>query len=484
VDDLIENDVMAKNKIVGNAAAAPAHLATEARALLKLGLPLAATQLAQMAVMTTDTVMLGRLGPLDLAAGAIGFTLYIFGWLVASGPIMAVSPIIAQALGHDPAEIRAVRRTVRMSFWSIAICAAPILGLYAAAPIALKLLGQNPAIIALAAPYVFVLAPGMLFALGYAALRNFLSALGHTRLPLIISALLVALNALFDYAFIFGKFGAPRLEIVGAGLATTLSNAISFALLAGFVLVAPAFRRYEILARLWQPDWGKLRELFRIGVPITVTIGFELTLFQAGTFLMGTIGTAELAANQIAMNVASITFMVPLGLAMAGTVRVGLAAGAGDPVGARRAAALAIALGAGFMALAGFTIILLRPLIAGLYVDAASVANAPVISLAVRFLALAALFQVFDATQVTAAHALRGLKDTRVPALLAGVSYWLIGLPCAALLAFGAKLGGTGIWIGYVMALGTAAALLVGRLHLLTRQRRPSAPSQASIEAV
>src|SRR5262249_50905080 len=157
--------------------------------------------------------------------------------------------------------------------------------------------------------------------LGYAALRNFLSALGHTRMPLVIGIGLVALNALLDYGFIFGHFGLPRLEILGAGVATTTANIASFAALLSFVLLAPAYRKFRVLSRVWRPDWEKLRELFGIGIPMAITMAFEVTLFQAGTMMMGMIGTAELAANQIAMNVASITFMVPLGLAMAGTVR-------------------------------------------------------------------------------------------------------------------------------------------------------------------
>ncbi len=327
--------------------------AQEIRALLKLGLPLAATQLAQMAVMTTDTLMIARLGSVQLAAAAVGFTFYVFSWLVASGPVMAISPVIAQAIGHDPSEIRGVRRALRMGFWATLLTSLPIFALYALAPQALRLLHQKPAVISLAAPYIAVLAPGLLFNLGYMSLRNFLSALGHTRTPLLIGVGLIALNAVLDYGLIYGHFGLPRLEMIGAGLATSIANIAGFSALLAFVLLAPTYRKFKVLSRFWRPDWQKLRELFRIGLPIAITMAFEITLFQAGTIMMGMIGTAELAANQIAMNVASITFMVPLGLAMGGTVRVGLAAGAQDRDGARRAAFVTIALGSAFMALCG-----------------------------------------------------------------------------------------------------------------------------------
>lgn len=441
----------------------------EARALLKLGVPLIATQLAQIGVMTTDTLLIGHLGPLPLAAAALGFTYYVFGWLIASGPVMAVSPIIAQAVGHDPSDVRSVRHAARMSLWSILVMGVPIFAYYAAAAPILRLLGQSDAIVALAAPYIHALGPGLFFALGYMALRNFLSALGHTRMPLIISAFLVLLNGGINYGLIYGKLGLPRLELVGAGIGTSIANATAFLLLLTFVLLAPKFRHYEILVRFTQPDWEKLKELFRIGVPIAITMAFEITLFQAGALFMGIIGEAELAANQIAMNVASITFMIPLGLAMAGTVRVGLAAGAGDPHGVQRAAGATVGLGIAFMALAGLAIVALRPEIARVYLDSGRADNAPVIALAINFLLYAALFQVFDAAQVTGAYALRGLKDTRVPAMLAGVSYWLIGLPAILLCAFALKLGGVGVWIGYLVGLIAAATLMLARLWRLTR---------------
>ena len=444
---------------------------SESRATLTLGLPLAATQLAQMAVMTTDTIMIGRLGALPLAAGAIGFTLYVFGWFVASGPVWAVSPIIAQALGRDPNDTATPRQALRMSFWGALLMCVPVFGLYLGAPHVMRLLHQDEKVIALAAPYVLALAPSVVFALWYMALRNFLSALGRTRAALIIGCALVIINAVLDYGFIYGHLGFPRLGVIGAGVATSLSSATSFVALLVYVLVSPAYRRFELTKSLWRPRFDKLRELFRVGLPISITMGFEITLFQAGTFLNGMIGTAEIAANQIALNVASITFMVPLGIAMAGTVRVGRAAGALDFGGVRRAAATAVALGAGFMALAGGAIILFRSQISALYIDANDPANARVVALAYSFLALAALFQVFDAIQVTAAHALRGLKDTRVPAYLAGFSYWLIGLPAAIACAFWLHLGGIGIWIGYVVGLAAAASAMLARLYLLTRNR-------------
>jgi MATE family multidrug resistance protein len=318
-------------------------------------------------------------------------------------------------------------------------------------------------------PYIWTLAPCSILSLSYLALRNTLAALSFARAPLIVAVFMVGMNGLLAYTLIFGHFGFPRLELVGAGIATATSSLVAFFILFGWVLWWPTFRRYRFLHEWWKPDWAKLKELFRLGLPIGITTLFEVTLFQAGVFLMGSIGTAELAAHQIAINVASVTFMVPLGLAQAATVRVGLAAGARDPARVRFAAVTAIGLGAGFMLVCAVLIFLFPREIAGLYLGKGEAHNPVVIAHAVSFLFFAAAFQVFDSSQVTAAGALRGLKDTRVPAMLAGISYWAIGLPVCFWLGLFTSLGGTGVWIGYCVSLAAAALLLCGRVVQLTR---------------
>lgn len=457
--------------------AAVTHALKEMRALSSLALPIAATQVAQMAVSTTDILMLGHLGAPQLAAAAIANTYQFMVWIIAFGPISAVSPIIAQQLGADPTNTRDVRRALRMTLWVAIAMIVPVGIIYGVAPAFLKLLGQSDEVIRLATPYIWSLAPGMTFAMGYLALRNCLAALSFARAPLVIAALLVGINALLGYAMIFGHFGFPKLELIGAGVAASISNAISFFALFAWVLVWPTFRRYQFLANWWKPDWGKLRELFRIGVPIGVTTLFEGTMFQAGVFMMGHLGTIPLAAHQIAMNIASVTFMVPLGLSQAATVRVGLAAGAKNPAQMRFAAFTAIGFGAGFMMLCAIVMAVFSHQLAELYLGPNAADAAAVTHMAAQFLLLAAAFQIFDSSQVTAAGALRGLKDTRMPAILAGIAYWVIGFPVCLWLGLFTPLGGVGIWIGYVFALAAAAILLVGRVVILTR------PSRTRVEA-
>jgi MATE family multidrug resistance protein len=229
-------------------------------------------------------------------------------------------------------------------------------------------------------------------------------------------------------------------------------------------------RKYRIFRRFARPDRSKFAELFRLGMPIGLTMIFEASLFNMATLLMGTFGTASVAAHMIALNLASITFMVPLGVAMAATVRVGLAAGAGDLVGVRRAGSSALAVSTGFMSVSALVILLFRHQIAGLYIAHAD-ANADALALAAVFLQVAAAFQIFDGIQVTAALSLRGLKDAHMPMWIAGASYWLAGFPLCYGLGFGLGLKGFGVWIGLAFALFVAAISMCLRFYHLTRER-------------
>jgi MATE family multidrug resistance protein len=240
-----------------------------------------------------------------------------------------------------------------------------------------------------------------------------------------------------------------------------------------FIQLAPALRAYRILARLHRPAWGRFAELFRLGVPIGMTMLFEAMLFNSMTLVVGTFGATQLAAHQIALNFASVTFMVPLGVAMAATVRVGLHAGAGDTLAARRAGFVAMGVGVGFISLCALAMAFGGRWIAGLYIAGRGAEDLEVIRLAALFLTVAAVFQVFDALQVVGALALRGLKDARWPMILAGGSYWLAGAPVCILLGVGLGLEGLGVWMGLAFGLGVAAAAMCGRFHLLTRISRP-----------
>ena len=449
---------------------------TELVSLMTLAAPLILTQLAQMAIMTTDVVMLGRLSTHALAAAALGNTIYYFCWLLATGPAQAVSPIIANLIGahgEDAIRLRAgVRRTVRMGLWSSVLTTVPLAGILMFGQPILQALGQEQSLAADAGRFSGMLAIGLPFAIGFQVLRNYSTALGRANEGLWVMLLSIVWNAVADYALIFGKFGAPPLGIVGAGLATSSSAVFAFSALLVLVLLSPGLKRFRILRRAHHGRRKPLAELIRLGAPIGVTMLLEAMLFNCMTLLVGSFGANALAAHQIALNVASFTFMVPLGVAMATTVRVGQFAGAGDLPGARRAGYVAMAAGT---ALAGLSALLMlfagRP-IAELYVSGRAPADLEVIGLTGQFLMVAAAFQLADALQVVGNLALRGLKDARAPMIIAAASYWLVGAPLCVGLGVGLGWKGLGVWIGLAAGLGVAAVLMLLRFIVLTHPQR------------
>ena len=442
---------------------------SEARALLTLAGPIVLTNLGQIAIQTTDVIMIGWLGPQALAAASLGvsavFVLLIFG----IGVVAATAPMMAQDLGKKRFAVREPRRTVRQGFWVAVMLGLPAcVLLWHIAPV-LGLMRQDAALIAATEPYVRAALFGFIPALWAIGLRNFLAALERPRAGMIVMMGGIAFNAAADYVLIFGALGLPALGLFGAGIATAATNIAQFVVLLVWIQLDRRFRRYRLLGRLWRPDWARFREIFRIGLPIGVTLTLEVGLFASAVYLIGLIGTAALAAHMIAIQVASVTFMVPLGLGMAATVRVGLATGRADPEAAWRAGMSALAMGTAFMAAMAVVMWTTPETIIAIFLDLDDPASAPVVELAVAFLAIAALFQIFDGGQAIGAGALRGLKDTRWPMVFAAIGYWPIGLGTGVVLGFGFDLGGVGIWIGFAAGLATAAALMIGRFVLLQR---------------
>lgn len=439
----------------------------ELRATFALAWPLVIAQLAQNALTATDVIMLGWLGPTHLAAGTLATT-FLMPFLVCGvGIVGAVAPLVAQARGAR--DIKAVRRVVRQGMWAailLAVLFTPILlqirPIYAA-------LGQEPTITLMAEQYIQV-GVWMLFpALTIIALRSLLSAFDATRIILLVTVGGVLFNAFANYGLIFGHFGLPRLELRGAAIATVLANIVMFGLMLAYVLRQRRFKRFYVLMRFWKPDWPRFREIFRIGTPIGLTVLAEVGLFTAAALLMGLLGTDEVAAHAIALQCASMAFMVPLGLGIAATVRVGMAYGRGDPEGIRKAGWTAFALGTSFMAVSCVLFLTLGPSIVSLFLDPRVPENANALALAATFLAVAGLFQLVDGAQVVAAHALRGLSDTKIPMVFAILGYWAIGLPTAWLFGFIVGWRGVGIWLGLAAGLATVAVVLVARFAMRER---------------
>ena len=443
----------------------PETFSGELKALLILGIPMALAQFVQFSIYFIDTVMLGRIGKEALAAAGLGSVVYFLLWMIGSGPAMAVSPMVSQALGEDQNDRKDARKTVRMSLWCIAFLTPLVffLLLFIEPLIALV----RPEVAKASAHYMMALAPGWPFALGVWVLRNFLAAIDKTRVPLFLVCLTVAINAGLNYLLIFGKFGFPRLELVGAGIASSISYALCFLMFVAYCYWDKRAREFHVFENFFRPHWERLREIMRLGLPISITTIFEGMLFNACVFLMAFIGTNEVAAYQVALNAAAMAFMLPFGFAMGGAVRVGLATGANDPAAVRRVGlattVICIVLIMMFAALITFA----PEFVADLYLSTSSENTAVVRTLVLSFLPVAAAFMFFDAAQVAANQLLRGLKDVRIPMWMTGISYWVVGFPVAWYLGLHTKLSAVGVWYGLLAGLFVASVLLGGRFYWL-----------------
>ena len=434
----------------------------ELRATLALAWPLILANLTMQLIQATDVVLLGWLGPKELAAAALALSLSFGMILFALGVLTASSPMIASALGARFNAVRDVRRTFRQSLWAAALMTVPTLVvLWNAEPIILSF-GQDPELSHLAGwflkGYMWVIPPWMLFQV----MRNFVSALERPGWVLVISTLGIPLNAIVSWALIFGHLGLPKLGLIGGGVGSSIVWAAMALALAIVILTDRQFRRFHLFGRFWRPDWPRFRQLFKLGGPIGLTMGLEGGIFSAAAYLMGMFGAPSVAAHQIALQIAATAFMVPLALGQATTVRVGLAYGRQDPQGIGLAGWTAFGLSTAFMT---FTAVLMftfpHQLITLFLADTPE--NATVIALGVSFLRIAALFQVVDGWQVVGAGMLRGVHDTRVPMVFALFGYWAIGLGVGVALAFAMQWRGVGIWTGLAAGLGVVAVLMLWR---------------------
>ena len=439
----------------------PMTRSAHARATLALGLPLIGSHLAQMALHVTDTVMLGWYGVVELAAVVLGSSAFFIVFILGSGFAQAVMPMVAQAIGRGD-EVQ-VRRDTRMGLWlsiGFGVICYPLFWWSGAILLAA---GQQPEVAGLAQDYLRIAGFGMIPALLVMVFKSYLAALERTQVVLAATLGAVVLNGGLNWMLIFGRWGAPEWGVQGAAIASVASQVLTVGVLAAYAAALPALRRFALFQRFWRPDWQALRQVARLGGPIGLTGLAEGGLFQAAALMMGWIGTVELAAHGIAIEVTALTFMVHLGLANATTVRTGRAQGAGD-VRALRDGAL-VAIGLSLIFVLGTVVVFLTlpgPIIA-LFLDATKPESAGIIAFGSRLLVLAALFQVADAVQVMALGLLRGVRDTKVPMILAAVSYWLIGIPASYGLAFGLGWGGEGLWLGLVVGLSLAAILLMRR---------------------
>ena len=440
-------------------------LRAELRATLALALPLAAANLAHMAMAVTNTVMVGRLGAMPLAAAGLGGMLYFTGGVTLQGVLSAVAPIAAHALGAG--DRRTAGRSAGAGLVLALLLALPFIAALVSLDRVLAALGYDAILAAEIGRYLRAIAWGAPAFLGFAVLRSLLAALSHTRSVMAVVVICIVGNALLNWVLIFGHLGAPPLGMAGSGYASAINQWLMLAGLALCARLMPDLAALRVLRNAFAARRIEMVEILRLGWPIGGMRGIEVGVFMTAGILMGLLGAAALAAHQLVLNCAGITFMVPLGLSQAATVRVAFELGAGRALAARRAGFLALALGIGFMSTAAVVLWTSPDAIIGVYVDIADPANRETVQIARRLIAIAAIFQVFDGMQVIAAGALRGYKDTMIPMLLATFGYWAIGFAGCWLFAFPLAYGAVGLWWGLALGLAAVAMMLTLRFHHL-----------------
>ncbi|MFB2898044.1 MATE family efflux transporter [Aerosakkonemataceae cyanobacterium BLCC-F50] len=438
---------------------------SEIRANLRLGIPLAAAQLAQSLTTFVDTVMMGLLGSKIIAAGGLGSVSFTILLLVSSAIVSAVSPLVAEAYGAN--QTKMVECVVRQGLWLAIILGIPLSLIIFHGKSLLLLFGQDASTLELTEEYLQAIAWGLVPAIIFAVLRNFVSAVSQPRPIMVIVICGTFLNIIANYVLMFGKLGLPALGLAGIGWGSTLSFWSMAIALIIYIKSEATLKKYHVFHNLHQFDKKVFGELLHIGLPIGMLTAVEAGLFTVTTFIMGMLGTVTLAAHQIALQTAATTFTVALGISFATTVRVGQELGQKNLKNARLAGYVGISLGGIFMAFMGILFWLMPERIVSLYLDINNPANTAVVNQAKALLRVAAFFQIADGIQVTAVGALRGLKDTRIPVLIGIFAYWCIGLTSGYLLGFKLGLGGVGLWWGLALGLAVASIVLTWRFSVV-----------------
>ncbi len=434
----------------------------EFRATLALAWPLILSNLTMALIQATDVVLMGWLGPHALAASALGLNLCMSLTIFCMGLVIAAAPMMAADLGRRFNAVREVRRWFRQSVWVACAAVVPAWLVLWNTDDLLIALGQDDALAETAGIFMSGYMWSMLPFLVFQALRGFISALERPGWIFAISVCGVGLNAVLGWALIFGHFGLPALGIFGGGLTTTITWSIMAAGLGCVAVRHRAFRRFHIMGHFWRSDWVRFGKIVGLGLPIALTLWSEGAVFAVAVGLMGLIGEASVAAHAVALQIAAVTFMVPLGLGQAATVRVGLGYGRKDAEALRRAGWTAFILGTGFMTCMALVMWSFPNELIALFL-APTDSNAPVIALAASFLGVAAAFQIFDGAQVVGAGMLRGLQDTRWPMIFAIFGYWVIGIGAGSVLAFKLQMEGVGVWMGLAAGLAAVSVMMLWR---------------------
>lgn len=425
----------------------------ESRALLRLAGPIVLSQLGAVGMSTMDTVMVGPLGAESLAAVGLASAVHMVTLMLCTGTLLGMSPLVSQAFGAgDRLECR---RVLVQGLWLGAALSVPVVWISVRGEWLALALGQDPVVAALVGGYLHAIAWGVLPVVLFFGCRQFLDGMGRARPTMVMTFIGLGVNYIGNRLLIYGSddLGIPAMGVVGSGWATTVVRWSMLVAMVLYMYFHPDLAPFRGIR--WRPEWLRVRRIGVIGLPAGLLLALEISLFSFAAVMMGWFGAVQLGAHQVALNIAATTFQIGLGVSLAGSIRVGQHIGAGSRGGTHRAALATYALATASMGLCGVVFLAAPEWLIGLYTR-----DAAILALGSSLLMVGALFQLTDAAQVAGVCVLRGAADTRVPAVMAALAYWVVGVPAAYLLGFHTTLGPVGIWVGLCVALTTAAVLL------------------------
>lgn len=441
--------------------------------MLKMIVPILVTQVAMYLISFFDILMSSRYGTADLAGVSIGSSIWMPIYIGLSGILLAITPIVSQLVGAKK-ELDAKKAVQQGIYVAILLAVLIFSVLLVGIDWILGNMNLETSVHNIAKSYIYAMCAGILPLFLFCVLRCFIDALGQTRVTMIITLLTTPINIMLNYIFIFGKFGAPELGGIGAGVATAITYWLIFFITVWIIAKHVPFERFRIFHDWPKLEWLRWKEILIIGVPIGISLFAETSIFSAVTMMMSSFSTEIIAAHQIALNFTSLLYMVPLSISMGVTILVGFEIGAGRMQDARIYSYLCVATAILFSFISACILFLLREPVANMYTT-----DREVIEYAVQFLVFATIFQLSDAIQAPVQGALRGYKDVMITFIMAIISYWVIGLPVGYTLATHTDFGPFGYWIGLVAGLTTGAITLLIRLLLV--QKRFTSTSKVKI---
>ncbi len=428
-----------------------------------LAYPVMLSQLGQVLVGVADSLMVGQLGAKYLAAASLANVIFYVIMVFGLGVSYAITPLVAAADGQkDQYKITTIFSNGLLINNILGVILA--LGVVLCTPV-LYYINQPAEVVTLAIPYLRIITISLVPYMVFQSFRQFAEGLGHTRQAMYITLSANAVNILLNYLLIYGKWGFPAMGLDGAGWATLISRAIMAAVMGLFIYYAARFKVYRKAFSFYHISKAAIQRILKVGVPAGLQFVFEVSAFGIAAIMMGWLGTQTLAAHQIAINLASISYMMATGIASAATIRVGNQLGRKDMLNLRTVGKTSFVMVIIFMGVAALMFLALRNYFPSLYID-----DMEVIEIAGKLLVVAAFFQISDGVQVVAMGALRGIEDVKLPTVIAVIAYWVIGLPVGYLLGFSYGMGATGIWYGLLIGLSFAAVLLVYRFHQKTNR--------------